>query len=67
MNVVSSLMVLNRGDVTPGPQAAGFVASTIRRGPDTFYVIPGCYLGNRSPREVSLPPGCDLKKVRTIK
>jgi hypothetical protein len=67
INIVSSQLAVNRGDLTPVRQAAGFVASSIRRGSDTFYVIPGCYLGNLQPREVELPPGCDLKKARTIK
>jgi hypothetical protein len=67
INIVSSRLAMNRGDLTPVRQTAGFVASSIRRGSDTFYVIPGCYLGNLQPREVELPPGCDLKKARTIK
>jgi len=35
-------------------------------GSRTIYVIPGCYLGNVSPQEIKLPPGCDLGKLRTI-
>jgi hypothetical protein len=35
-------------------------------GSRTLYVIPGCYLGNVSPQEIKLPPGCDLGKLRTI-
>ena len=27
--------------------------------PATIYMIPGCYLGNVPPRQVTLPPGCD--------
>ena len=27
--------------------------------PTTIYVIPGCYVGNVSPREAMLPAGCD--------
>jgi len=65
--VVSSLVALNRGELTPGGPTAGFVASSSRRGSDTFYVIPGCYLGNLPPRDGSVPPGCDLKKARTIR
>jgi hypothetical protein len=42
------------------------VAPVIRRGSNTLYVIPGCYLGNRPPRAQSLPPGCDIKRSRTI-
>ncbi len=34
--------------------------------PKTFYVIPGCYAGDRHPRMVQLLPGCDASKVRTI-
>ncbi len=35
------------------------------RGPDTFYVIPGCYAGNRPPNPQRLPKGCDVAKLRT--
>ena len=35
------------------------------RGPDTYYVIPGCYAGNRKPEPQSLPKGCDPAKLRT--
>jgi hypothetical protein len=31
----------------------------------TFYFIPGCYLGNVHPSEVKLPSGCDLTKLVT--
>jgi hypothetical protein len=34
-------------------------------GPDTFYVIPGCYMGNRPPIAARLPKGCDPAKLRT--
>jgi len=34
-------------------------------GPDLFYVIPGCYAGNRPPNPQRLPKGCDLAKLRT--
>jgi hypothetical protein len=42
----------------PQPQAAA--------GSKTMYVIPGCYLGNVSPKTVALPPGCDISKMSTI-
>src|SRR5689334_18828754 len=35
------------------------------RGPDTYYVIPGCYAGNRPPNPQRLPKGCDAKNVKT--
>jgi hypothetical protein len=33
----------------------------------TFYVIPGCYLGNVPPEEVTLPATCDRTRVTTIR
>jgi hypothetical protein len=34
--------------------------------PKTFYVIPGCYAGDKPPRAERLPPNCDAAKARTI-
>ena len=34
--------------------------------PKTFYVIPGCYAGDKPPGTVRLPPMCDAAKSRTI-
>jgi PEGA domain-containing protein len=67
IDILSSQPAVYRGDLTAVRRATGPAAAPIRRGSDTFYVIPDCYLGNRPPSEVSLPPGCDLKKTRTIK
>jgi hypothetical protein len=67
IDVLAGQPAVHRGDLTPMPTAAGPVPAPMSRGADTFYVIPGCYLGNQPPSEVSLPPGCDLKKVRTIR
>ena len=33
--------------------------------PATFYLIPGCYLGNVPPDQVKLPDGCDLSRIIT--
>jgi hypothetical protein len=35
--------------------------------PSTFYVIPGCYVGNVPPANAKLPEGCDGTKVQTFK
>jgi hypothetical protein len=35
--------------------------------PSTFYVIPGCYIGNVAPEAARLPDGCDAKNVQTFK
>ena len=32
----------------------------------TFYVIPGCYAGDKPPRTAPLPKGCDASKMRAI-
>jgi hypothetical protein len=32
----------------------------------TFYVIPGCYAGDKPPGNRRLPAGCDVLKLRTI-
>ena len=34
--------------------------------PKTFYVIPGCYMGDRPPEPEWLPAGCDRSKMRVI-
>lgn len=38
---------------------------TPARPAQTFYLIPGCYLGNVPPEQVKLPPNCDLSRVIT--
>jgi hypothetical protein len=42
------------------------VAPAAPAGSRVMYVIPGCYLGNVSPKNVALPAGCDLSKLTTI-
>jgi hypothetical protein len=34
--------------------------------PTTFYVIPGCYMGNVPPKDARLPASCDISKTITI-
>lgn len=45
--------VLNPVKVEPVPAPAA------RSAPSTFYLIPGCYMGNVPPKEVTLQPTCD--------
>jgi hypothetical protein len=40
-------------------------ATPAPNGPTTFYLIPGCYMGNVPPEEARLPSTCDVS--RTIK
>ena len=46
--------------------APAAIAPPAPAGSRTMYVIPGCYLGNVSPKNVALPAGCDLSKLTTI-
>ncbi len=41
-------------------------APTARSAPSTFYLIPGCYMGNVPPKEVKLQPTCDPARVVTF-
>lgn len=36
------------------------------RGPQTMYVISGCFAGNRPPVESALPSGCDISRLRVL-
>jgi hypothetical protein len=46
----------------PVPEAPKIAAAH----PDTFYVIPGCYAGNRRPNPARLPKGCDASRLQEI-
>ena len=55
-----------RAELEPTATAAAVRAVAARPGvPKTFYVIPGCYAGDKPPRG-RLPSGCDRSKVRTV-
>jgi hypothetical protein len=38
--------------------------TTAPRRPEKFYVIPGCYAGNKPPQPEALPADCDIQKRR---
>jgi hypothetical protein len=46
----------------PGENSAGITPAPRR--PERFYVIPGCYGGNKPPEPRVLPAGCDIEKLR---
>jgi hypothetical protein len=58
-----------RLDPPPPPAPAApptpYVAGTPGR-PKTFYVIPGCYAGDRRPDPESLTPGCSMTRLRVV-
>ena len=35
--------------------------------PATFYLIPGCYMGNVPPKDAGLPATCDVARVQTFR
>ena len=48
------------------PPATGSTSPTSPTSPkSTFYLIPGCYLGNVHPDQVKLPANCDFSKMIT--
>jgi hypothetical protein len=49
----------------PPPAPAPYVAGTPGRA-KTFYVIPGCYAGDRRPQPDRLPAGCALSRLRVV-
>jgi hypothetical protein len=49
----------------PAVPATPYVAGTPGR-PKTFYLIPGCYAGDRRPDPESLAPGCSITRLRVV-
>jgi hypothetical protein len=49
----------------PAPEPEKYVAGVPGK-PKTFYVIPGCYAGDRPPERDRIPQGCDVRKLRKI-
>ena len=51
---------------TPAP-APPAVAQAVPPAPaKPFYVIRGCYAGSTHPKDVKLPAGCDVNRVRLV-
>jgi hypothetical protein len=59
-----------RGELKPvatTPPAAGAKPAAVATAPaKTFYVIPGCYAGDKRPVPALLPRTCDVSKLRAI-
>jgi hypothetical protein len=70
VSIVENRTVTYRGTLErdgAAPAAPAPVKPVVKpAGSRTMYVIPGCYMGNVSPKEVALPSGCDISKVTTI-
>jgi hypothetical protein len=61
VRILSNQTITYRNILERAPPKTAVVAAR----PKTFYVIPGCYAGDRPP-EGTLPAGCDLRKIRKI-
>ena len=64
VNITAAQAVRYRGTLSPAhPTPARTDPSP---GPQTMYVISGCYAGNRPPVASALPSGCDISRVREL-
>ena len=58
---------VTRSDPPAPPAAAPVAPPAMAPGPPkTFYVIPGCYAGDRPPHADRLPARCDVSKTRIL-
>jgi hypothetical protein len=48
----------------PAPASDSASVTPAPRRPEKFYLIPGCYAGNKPPLPMALPAGCDIQKLR---
>jgi len=64
VDIIAGQLATYRGELTVARQPQVNTASS--RGPQTMFVIPGCYAGNRPPVESTLPKGCDTTLLRTL-
>jgi hypothetical protein len=55
------------GTPAVSPSTPAIPASTGPTPPATFYVIPGCYVGNTEPTDEQLPAGCDKDRLTRIR
>jgi hypothetical protein len=49
--------------ILPPPQPAPDATVLPEKQPVTFYLIPGCYIGNVPPKDANLPATCDITRA----
>ena len=64
MNIVAGQPTRYHGDLPAERRPAADAVSPRASGP--MFVIPGCYAGDRPPRESALPQGCDIARLHTV-
>jgi hypothetical protein len=50
----------------PLPSAVPVAPASPAAAPTTIYVVPGCYIGNVPPQQVTLPANCDPRRAITF-
>ena len=48
---------------TPAPRPVPAQLAAKPGPPATFYIVPGCYMGNVPPKDANLPASCDVSKA----
>jgi len=64
VNITAAQVMRYRGALSPSRTLAA--STEPARGPQTMYVIAGCYAGNRPPVASALASGCDISRVRVL-
>ena len=49
--------------ILPAQKPAPEAAPPAKKQPVTFYLIPGCYMGNVPPKDANLPATCDISRA----
>ncbi len=57
--------LLTRAPEPPAPVSVSAAVESTR--PKTFYVIPGCYVGDVLPDESNVPAGCDPQRAIAVR
>jgi hypothetical protein len=63
VDIVPNETITYQGDLQPVPYEPYTPVNAAT--PKTFYVIPGCYAGDRPPQKDALPKGCDITTMHS--
>jgi PEGA domain len=67
VRIVADASISYRKDLIPTPESTPKSTSAPAPAkPKTFYMIPGCYLGDVPPKDAALPPTCDPRRTVTF-
>jgi hypothetical protein len=63
LNLARGQSATFRHTLTPIAQPEADIAPPDTKQPATFYLIPGCYMGNVPPKDANLPATCDISRA----